>query len=192
MAGTLAESIVRKLIATSVVEEVDRELYVYGFFLLIAGSYFFFVTITLGCFLRIPLECIIFYVVFFSLRSYAGGIHAKSEAICTLLTTLALGLSLMAIKMLEISSKEMFSLLVVSDVCILFLSPIDNPGKPLDMEQLRNCRKKSLVFLIVYNMVIFVFSILRLKNFCCSVLYGISLEAILLSVGTLCGQHWNC
>ena len=45
MATTLAERIVRKLIAVSVVEEGDRELYIYGFFLLITRFYFFLANI---------------------------------------------------------------------------------------------------------------------------------------------------
>ena len=65
MATAIAERIVGKLIAASAVEEVDRELYVYGFFLLITRFYFFLVTIAFGCFLKIPCESVIFYIVFF-------------------------------------------------------------------------------------------------------------------------------
>ena len=44
MATAIAERIVGKLIAASAVEEVDRELYIYGFFLLITRFYFFLVS----------------------------------------------------------------------------------------------------------------------------------------------------
>ena len=100
MATTLAECIVENLIAAAVVEKVDRELYVYGFFLLITRFFFFLVTIAFGCLLGIPFESVIFYIVFILLRSYAGGVHAKTEMACTAWTTLAIGMTITAIKIL--------------------------------------------------------------------------------------------
>ena len=112
MATAIAERIVGKLIATSVVEEVDRELYVYGFFLLITRFFFFLVTFAFGGLLGIPLESVIFYIVFILLRSYAGGVHAKTEMACTLWTTLALGVTVATIKALAVSNEKAFLLLL--------------------------------------------------------------------------------
>lgn len=61
MATVLAERIVSKLIASSAVKEADRELYVYGFFLLITRSFFFLVAVAFGSILGIPCESVIFY-----------------------------------------------------------------------------------------------------------------------------------
>ena len=79
MATTLAECIVENLVAASVVEEVDRELYVYGFFLLVTCLFFFLVTVAVGFFLGIPCESAVFFVAFITLRTYAGGIQPKQK-----------------------------------------------------------------------------------------------------------------
>ncbi len=133
MATTLAEHIVGKLIAASVVEEADRELYVYGFFLLISRLFFFLVAAVFGCFLGIPWESVIFYIVFILLRSYAGGVHAKTEKACTGWTTLAMGIAVAAIKTLEASNGKALPLLIFSNLCLLLFTPhklLDSQGNP--------------------------------------------------------------
>lgn len=189
MATTLSEYIVRKLIASSAVEEVDRELYIYGFFLLIARFFFFLATVAFGCFLRIPCESVVFYVVFTLLRSYAGGVHAKTETACTVLTTLALGISVAAIKMLEVSNREMIPPLIAGNVCIQLFSPLDSREKPLDAEERKRFRGICYGLLLVCDAVIFIFAVMKLQLFCCAVLYGICLEAILLSIGKICKHY---
>lgn len=64
MGTWIAEQITCKLIASSVIEEGDRELYSYGFFLLISKIFFFFVAVIAGLLTDTTVESIIFYVVF--------------------------------------------------------------------------------------------------------------------------------
>lgn len=183
MATTLAECIVGKLIAASVIEEGDRGLYVYGFFLLITRCFFFLVTIAVGCLLEILCESVIFYIVFILLRSYAGGVHAKTEMACTVWTTVAMGGTVAAIKILEISAWEMILLVLVADICILLFSPLDSPEKPLDEKDYGKYRKICVNLLMIYNAIELIVAVLQLYTICCSVLYGMCLEAILLSTG---------
>ena len=63
MGTWIAEQITCKLIASSVIEEGDRELYSYGFFLLISKIFFFFVAVIAGLLTDTTVESIIFYVV---------------------------------------------------------------------------------------------------------------------------------
>ena len=89
MGTWIAEHITQKLIASSVIEEGDRELYSYGFFLLVTRFFFFLVTVFVGLLMGIGGESVLFYMVFFILRTYAGGVHAKTETACTVFTTFA-------------------------------------------------------------------------------------------------------
>ena len=189
MATALAEAIVRRLIASSVVEEVDRELYVYGFFLLITRVSFFLVAAAIGCLLGVPGEGIVFYIVFILLRSYAGGVHAKTEVACTVLTTLSIGISVAMIKMLELSDRGMIPLLIAANICILLFSPLDTPQKPLDAAEREWYRRKCCGLLAACNLMMFLFAVMGLRSFCCSVLYGMCLEAVLLSAGKIYNRN---
>ena len=185
MATTLAERIVRKLIAVSVVEEGDRELYIYGFFLLITRFYFFLATIAFGCFLKIPCESVIFYIVFILLRSYAGGIHAKTETACTIWTTLAMATATAFIKILECTSAKIPVCFLLCNICILTFSPLDSGEKPLDIEDRRRYQKICVLLLLIFDVVALVANYLAFPVLYYPVICGICLEAVLLSIGKL-------
>src|SRR5574344_2076625 len=150
MGTWIAEQITCKLIASSVIEEGDRELYSYGFFLLISKIFFFFVAVIAGLLTDTTVESIIFYVVFMLLRTYAGGIHARTEMSCTVLTTLALIASVLVIKQLEMHTSGAISLLMfgIGSLCILVFSPLDTDGKPLDKHEKRQYKTVCITILI--------------------------------------------
>lgn len=185
MATAIAERIVGKLIAASAVEEVDRELYIYGFFLLITRFFFFLVTVAFGFFLRIPCESVIFYTVFILLRSYAGGVHAKTEMACTVWTTLAMGTATAFIKILEYTNTKVPVCFLLCNICILTFSPLDSGEKPLDIEDRRRYQKICVLLLLIFDMVALVANYLAFPVLYYPVICGICLEAVLLSIGKL-------
>lgn len=188
MATVLANHIVRKLIAASAVEEVDRELYVYGFFLLITRFFFFLVTVAFGCFLRIPCESVIFYIVFILLRSYAGGMHAKTEMACTVWTTLAMGVATVSIRILESSNAKISLCFLLCNVSLLTFCPLDSSEKPLDTQEKRRYRKICFGLIFICDAVVVVASSLTLPMLYYPVVCGMCLEAILLGIGKMCKQ----
>lgn len=188
MGTWIAERITQKLVAASVIEEGDRDLYSYGFFLMVTRLFFFLITVAAGLFLGVPCESAVFYIVFFPLRTYAGGIHAKTEAACTVLTTIAMGAVVFSIKMLETSNTEILPLLISSNLCILLFSPLDSQEKPLDAEDRRKYRKICYGLLIVWDAVATAAAILTLPVLYYPVACGMFLEAVLLSIGKLCNR----
>ena len=183
MATKLAERIVRKLIAASAVEEVDRELYVYGFFLLITRFFFFLVTVAFGVFLKIPCESVIFYIVFILLRSYAGGVHAKTEMACTVWTMVAMGMATVFIKVLEASTAKIPLCVLFFNICLLVLSPLDSGEKPLDAEEKHRYRKICLILVFICDVVAAAASMLATPMLYYPVVCGMGVEAILLGIG---------
>lgn len=186
MATMLAERIVSKLIASSAVKEADRELYVYGFFLLITRFFFFLISIAFGFFWKIPCESVIFYIVFFLLRSYAGGIHMKTEMACTAWTTLAFGVVIASIRIIEQSDWIIMPLLILSNLSVFLFSPLGSEEKPLDNDEHRRYRKICCRYLLVFNMVIIVSLILACPALYSPVLCGMGLESMLLCIGKMC------
>lgn len=186
MATAIAERIVGKLIAASAVEEVDRELYVYGFFLLITRFFFFLVTVAFGFFLRIPCESVIFYIVFILLQSYAGGVHAKTEIACTVWTTVAMGMATVFIKVLKASTGKIPLCFILFNISLLALSPLDSGEKPLDAEEKHRYRKICVVLVFICDVVATAARVLAMPILYYPVVCGMGLEAILLVVGKMC------
>lgn len=90
MISRLANIISEKLLRAQVIEEADRELYVYGFFILLSQGIYFCLTALFGFLFGTLWENIVFYIMFSILRGYAGGFHASSESTCAFLTIAAL------------------------------------------------------------------------------------------------------
>ena len=183
----LAEQLTQQLIRSSVVEEGDAELYSYGLFLVISWLYSFLITVSTGLFTGIVWESILFYFVFILLRTYAGGIHAKTELSCTTLTTVVLIASVIGIR--YISSLESYTysflLLAVGSFCIVILCPVDSKEKPLDAREKK--RYRAICIIMVFLCVLIA---LLAKHFClqrvfCAIVCGIFLEALLLFSGKI-------
>lgn len=183
MATMIAEHIVEKLIAASVVEEGDKELYVYGYFLMITRFFFFLVAIAFGNFFEIPCESVIFYVVFILLRSYAGGVHAKTETACTLWTTLGIGTAIAAVKMLESSGRIITPFLVFGNLCILLFSPLDSKEKPLSAKERRRFQKICYWLLLMCDITILMSFRLKFDFVYVPMVCGMCFEAVLLNIG---------
>ncbi len=187
MATRIARFITQKLLTSSVIEEGDKELYCYGFFLLITRFFFFLITVFVGFLAGIPSESILFHLVFISLRTYAGGVHAKTEAACTILTTLALTASVFGIRAIERTNCDLISvlMLVSGSLCILLFSPLDTKDKPLTSQEKRHYQLICYVIALLWIVSALIARILSLNIMYYPITFGIFLEGILLSIGKL-------
>lgn len=142
MGTWIAEHITQKLIASSVIDESDGDLYGYGFFLLLSSVFYLAVAAIVGSAFGILWESVVFYFLFSILREYAGGIHAKTEHGCMLSTIMALLLFIMGIRKMmqaELSTAAMV-FLIVGCIAVFLFSPLDVPEKPLSAEDWRHYR----------------------------------------------------
>lgn len=187
MASWIAGRITQMLVASSLIEEGDRELYIYGFFTLISHIYFFFVTAVTGFMMGILVESVVFYVVFMLLRTYAGGVHAKTEIACSVLTTLALIASLIGIKQLEALGSSSISLLMlgVGSLCVLLFSPLDTEEKPLDEQEKRKYRAICMAILFLCIMAAAIAQLLSIHGIFSTIICSVFLEGILLVAGKM-------
>ena len=185
MISVWAARITDVLCTSATIEECDRELYQYGFFILLSRVLFFSFSILIGALFRVPGESIMFYIMFSLLRSYAGGIHAKTELSCTLMTGLAMAASIFVIYLMK--AIEAFfvpiGMLVIGTTVIIMFSPLDTKEKPLSNEDRERYRQISRILSI--GTAVLAMSATAFE--CFSMLYcaalAISLEGILLVFG---------
>lgn len=166
------------------------EIYQYGFFVLYSNILFLLLTMLLGAVFGVFLQGIIFYVVFFSIRQYAGGYHASTETRCEVMSTLSILVCLVVTKLSKTYDFQ-FTLLVVSAVsalCIAVLCPLDTPEKPLSEKEFKYFRKISCLILSAISIVVIISYFVRLKWLqiffapCC---LSLILESLLLTAGKI-------
>lgn len=185
MISKLSEKAVDMFFSHSALSHEDKELYIYGFFLLLSKAFFFLLTVIFGALFGIAVESALFFILFSVLRSYAGGIHASKESSCTIFTTLAI---LASVALIRISinyslSIPTISLLILSASIILLLCPLDSAAKQLTREEKRMYRKKAIFCTIVILMFSVLFLALRFHSLLYVCAISLGLESILLLIG---------
>lgn len=187
MATRIAECITRKLLASSVIKEEDRALYNYGFFLLITHFLFFVITVLVGFLFSVPSESVLFYIVFMFLRTYAGGVHARTERACTFLTALALTTSVFGISIMDhLDSKTIpMTLFAGGSLCVILCSPLNSREKPLNNSEKKRYRAICCGIIMLCIASVFALHALSLNRFISSIICAVSLESLLLIAGLI-------
>lgn len=187
MTNKISSKIVEILIKHSLVENEDKELYSYGFFILLSQILYFIIVTTIGVLFNIILESVIFYVAFQFIRRYAGGYHAATETRCEILSILSIIASIGIIKLSKIYDFKTTLLIItlISMVIIFIFCPLDTPEKPLTEKEFKYFRKISWIILsliIIAIIVSFYFKFNVVFAPCCA---SLILEGVLIGTGKI-------
>lgn len=187
MINHLAERLVKKLLSNGTIDEEDRELYIYGLFILLSQIMFFIITAVFGLALGCIVESIVFYVAFQFIRKYAGGYHASTEARCEIMSTLSILACIVVIRLEKQFDFQMVLLIAaaISAVCIFCFCPLDTPEKPLSEKEFKYFRKISWIILFVITGAILISYVLKLELVSVPCCMSLILEAILITAGKI-------
>ncbi|MBQ8133639.1 MAG: accessory gene regulator B family protein [Clostridia bacterium] len=148
MFNFLAERLTVWLISKNAVDHDDKELYKYGINRMLMLTLMFISTIFLEIILGGSFQGLIFLVLFILLRSYAGGFHVSKPIGCYILTMMIITTFLLVIKFVEFDRAVLLIVILIADIVIAFLSPIEAKNKPLDSMEKIIYKKRTLINLI--------------------------------------------
>jgi accessory gene regulator B len=187
MIGKVSKKITSKLVEKSIINDTEKELYVYGFFVLLSQTLYFILSLIFGAILNIVLESVVFYVAFQFIRTSAGGIHASSELKCEVATSLSLFLCLGIVKLCDLYNLKIVIIIltIVATVFIFLLCPLDTPEKPLTSKEKKYFRKKSWIILLVILTIIALSFFLKINTLIYPSCMSLILESILLFSGKI-------
>lgn len=185
MISAIADRISEKMLHEGLILEEDRELYRYGFFLLISRGIFFVIAGTAGALVGNIWDSIFFYILFSFLRGYAGGLHADREAVCLFSTTASLFLAAKIIFCLRRGNYVILScgVLVVCSALVLLIAPLDSDSKPLGESEMRHYRKITRLLTLLMNLSSFVWLMAGYPQFLFISCVVTGVEAVLLILG---------
>lgn len=158
MVNLLSIRIADFLCKKGVIEEEDKEIYVYGYELLISSFFGVFITLIFGILLgRIP-ETLLFLIVFIITRQRCGGFHANHFLTCILTFTLTyLSVIFLSMYMLEIDYRLMMVLmLILYGITIFRFAPMEHKNKPLSEDVKKVNRIKSIQLSIFWIGITFI------------------------------------
>lgn len=187
MINNLSTRLANKLLERGSIEENERELYIYGLFMLFSHLMYLALACVFGMLFKCFIESIIFYIAFQFIRRYAGGYHAATETRCEIFSALSIFCCIAIIRVSKIYDIK-FVLLGTALVCavlIFILCPLDTPEKPLTEKEFKYFRKTSLIILFAITaavIVSFIFKIQVITAPCCM---SLILESTLLVAGKI-------
>lgn len=187
MISRVSSNITDLLIKKAIICSESKELYDYGFFILLSQILYFIISVIFGIVFSVFLQSIIFYIAFQLIRKYAGGYHASTEGRCEIMSTLSI---LACIVMIWLSRSYDFSLLLfcislVAVLVIVVLCPLDTPEKPLSNKELKYFRKISWLILFIITALIvvsYIFNWSYIFSPCCM---SLILESVLIMAGKI-------
>lgn len=187
MISKLSTHLTEKLLSNGTISDEDKDLYIYGLFMLFSHLMFFIIACIFGLILGCIFESIIFYIAFQFIRRYAGGYHAKTETRCEIMSALSILCCIVIIKcskMYDINIVLLSTSLVFA-VLIFTFCPLDTPEKPLTDKEHKYFRKISLIILsliIVAIIISFIFKFNIIFAPCC---VSVILEGVLIGTGQI-------
>lgn len=187
MINNLSALLTDKLLAKGSITEDERELYIYGFFMLLSHIMYFVLACIFGILFKCFIESIIFYIAFQFIRRYAGGYHAATETRCEILSTLSIIASIGIIKLSKIYDFKTTLLIItlISVVIIFILCPLDTPEKPLTEKEFKYFRKISWIILLVISIAIIVSYFFKFDLLFAPCCISLILESILIIAGKI-------
>lgn len=150
------------LYAKGTIKNSEKEIYQYGYILILDGLLDTIVLLLYGLIIHKFLATVLFILVFTTARMFSGGYHARSRWQCILITFISCFISInyseSLIGLFERKVCLVIGLVICYVIFILF-APIENSNKPLEEEDIQINKIKSLVLLSLYAIIIAVTSI---------------------------------
>lgn len=187
MINKLSIRLTERLLANGTISDEDKDLYIYGLFMLISHLMFFIIACIFGLILGCVFESIIFYIAFQFIRRFAGGYHASIETRCEIFSTISIMACIVVIKLSKTYDFQTVLLLItiLSAVCIFVLCPLDTPEKPLSDKEFKYFRKVSWLILLVIVVAIIVSYVFKFQIVTVPCCLSLILESILLIAGKI-------
>ncbi len=182
----LAIRITDYLIARGVSKKSERDFYIYGCEILLLKIVNVGTLLCIAGAMGNPVEGIILLLTFMTLRKYTGGFHLGSALGCYMFTALVY-VSSLYLCVNYVGSKAMcFVIVIISEIIIVSLAPIDNPNLNLTEMEIKSMKKqiKRLVVLLSVILIVLMLGGGGMR-FISPIVLGIGLDAMFMGVAII-------
>ncbi len=165
MIARLSKRIASFFVCNEVIKSEDEEVYEYGLQLLLSTVFNGVIALTFAIISGTVLQCVCYLAVFVLLRKSAGGYHAKTHFGCCCILAVVLSLFIMFIKFIPNEAYGIVATIAVafSVVIILMFAPLEHENKPIIDRDKNRLRKISVIYAVLFTLLVFVLFIAKLK-----------------------------
>lgn len=178
MIAELSSQVVAALLNYKIISYEQKDIYQYGFEIMISSLITFFIVFVCGYVFNCIIPALVYFILFVMLRSICGGYHASNYFNCNivfLFVTIGVIVSYKYIHIEEFSELHYF-ICMLSLICTVVYSPIENENKPLTVAQKTKFRVLGTVMVLMISSASTVFKIKLVSS------YSILMDMTLLVV----------
>ena len=160
MIHSLSENIADFLLSNNCFEKENIDIYVYGIELVVSTLLGIVIVMLLSIAFNCVFDGLLFYMAFYTLRKFTGGLHCNTHLKCNLTYISIFLISVIINSLIKGTSLRIIVLgvfIVFSFVTIFLFAPIENINKPIKKE---NMLKFKLISISVFLLHIFLFSVI--------------------------------
>ena len=150
MLSKVATKLTNRLLLSGVINAEEEEIYIYGFELLLSFLFSTAVILAIGIVVQAVLPTIAFLAVFIVLRSYTGGFHARTYAVCSLVTFSVYGVVMLLSHFLIVRYIDYLILGVIGVALLIIFAPVKHPNKELTAQDIKRNKIISVVVFILF------------------------------------------
>ena len=129
----ICEKIIKQAIKDNIIESKDLEIYIFGLKTGVSFIINLFTVFMTASILKMFGEALVFSLAYYFLRSFAGGIHAKTAVRCYIYSLMLIIAALFFIKYINIPMNYLIVVMIFSVLIVYSMAPVPNANKPLDL-----------------------------------------------------------
>lgn len=170
------------------IDEAKKEIYYYGFELLLSSTIYFLIFLGIAFFTKSVFASFFFWLGLFIVRKVAGGHHAGSYRKCHLLFAANHIAFVILLKLFPISLYyiSIIVILLFSLLSILLFAPVDHKNKPFIKTEYKRFKRFSRIYCLILAIIIVVFSLKIFKAN--SLVFGFAIGTLSATISLLCAK----
>jgi len=182
---SVSEKITESLINQGAVPQEDKELYEFGIRQGIFLILNILTTAVLGLAVGMLWQSVVFLIVYYPIRSYAGGYHTNSPLTCYLFSVPLTLFVLFGMKLLPWSIASILIVFVIALVVVVSLAPVEDSHKPLDQLERKVYKRKTCIMFALLSGFVIAFLSFGLEQIALCLVMAALTVSIMLLLGVL-------
>lgn len=171
--------------ATALNEKENVNIFNYGLQIILNTFLSITLVITVGSCIGQPMHTLFYLFCYCSIRLWAGGYHASSNAKCIFLFLLFFVVSIISAEIIVFDKTILFLGLILENIILFLTAPVGTPKNPIPTLQIEKMKRKVVLSSFIVNSLIMLQSDMKMKVFG---FFGFSWVVILVLYGKIFGE----
>lgn len=174
----ISRNLTNIMVEEKIIEDTKKEIFTYCFEYIFEQVIYTTIFLLLGLLFNRFIVTLLFLLMFYSLRSLGGGIHAPSERTCTIISFCIYFFVITITPVISYKYTTLWLVLFLLSVLVMIaLAPVQSPNKPLSSERKLHLKQKCVVCCIIITALFYILYAMKLQLY-----YGtVSICAILIA-----------